>query len=116
MNTNLKPRVFTIDGGGMYPGYTYGTYWNGWECPLFTLEVGKRMVEDLMELFDDHSTQTFSYDEEDDCFYYWDINIAEDYWNAKGEAFPAEEHVNPETGEIMTLYPIGSHSWIWRIV
>lgn len=36
---------FSVEGGEDFDGFTDGRVWNGWACPLVTLEVGSKMLE-----------------------------------------------------------------------
>jgi hypothetical protein len=38
---------FSIVGGQEYEGYHWGNRWNGWACPMFTIEVMQQIADDL---------------------------------------------------------------------
>ena len=40
---------FSIDGVQEYEGYHWGKRWNGWACPMFTIEVMRQIADDLGE-------------------------------------------------------------------
>ena len=49
----LRPALFSIEGSDeLYAGYTTGRRWNGWECPLFTEEVARKILEDACLKYD----------------------------------------------------------------
>lgn len=44
----FSPARFVIDGlDGPYAGFTDGSLWNGWACPVFTREVADQIAEDF---------------------------------------------------------------------
>lgn len=53
---------FTIaDNDITYAGYSKGTTWNGWACPLFTKEIAKEILNNIQ-------AYQWSYDEKEDFF------------------------------------------------
>jgi len=38
---------FSIDGGREFEGYHWGRLWNGWACPMFTIEVMREIADDI---------------------------------------------------------------------
>ena len=85
----LTPAVFAIDAiDGYFHGHTEGQRWNGFACPLFSLEEGKRLAV---------------------------VNNATDYHNYENAA--EEPLAYPAVvieGE--KFYPIGAHGWTWYVV
>jgi hypothetical protein len=57
----MKDGIFTLDGlEGRYPGqYEEGVFWNGWYCPRFTVEVCRKILEEIA-----HVENTEEVDEE----------------------------------------------------
>ena len=99
-NPPLTKKLFSIEGSYSYEGYTEGKFWNGWACPMFTLETAKKMmdemtVEGLMEIY---------YSEKLDKF----VVLFE---NDSPEEYGANTHYID--GEIVKLYHIGNGSWCW---
>lgn len=97
----VKKSRFRIEEDEIYEGYTNGSTWNGWECPYFTLEVGKKICEDYSD--DEHRLY---YDEIEDCFMEFDME--------EGEF----KHIGSRCriavdGKLMNLYDIGAMSWVW---
>lgn len=82
-----------------YMGFTQGQYWNGWECPYFTLEVAQQVAKDF-SVFDDK----LIYDEKSDSFIY----STEDYPEGEFDTF------SPVIIDGKKLYPIGAFSWCWE--
>ena len=85
----LTPAVFAIDAiDGYFHGHTEGQRWNGFACPLFSLEEGKRLA--VVNNATDHHN----------------------YENAAEEplAYPAV------VIEGEKFYPIGAHGWTWYVV
>lgn len=102
----LTPRwrkaKFSIDDGPEFEGYHWGQRWNGWACPMFTLEVAREIAADFgsaemrVEVDGDRVVIT---DEEWPDEHDWD------------EGDERERHGIPT----MKLYGVGSHSWCWDV-
>ncbi|MNG92640.1 hypothetical protein D3C79_515800 [compost metagenome] len=96
---------FNIDGGKIYKGFTAGHTWNGWQCPYFTEDVVKQIIEDMeqaesMEFYYNKKFDKYavSFDEDDSNFEtYSGMTI-----NFKGEE--------------LKVYPLGNGSWCWDII
>jgi hypothetical protein len=101
------------DDRDLFEGYTHGEYWNGWACPYFTLEEGKRLIAYLNDLHKQEGyenmpvpTQKHRYDAETDQFYIMDDNDEYEpliYGRVDIEGLPP-------------LYEIGSWYWVWSDV
>lgn len=97
----LEKKFFHIDGwNNLYQGYTQGKYWNGWSCPMFPLDVAKRLVE--MEL--NTLLNKAWYDEEKDSFII----------QMDGEEEEYASHTIKVNGEELKVYSIGSGGWVWE--
>jgi hypothetical protein len=59
-----------FDDGIAIDGYTFGDYWNGWDCPFFTFENAKKVVEAF--------GNTLQYDQNQDVFIYHDPQYMDD--------------------------------------
>jgi len=81
----------------IFEGYTKGEEWNGFECPLFTLDSAQHIVEVVGR------DQTALYDEAADEFIF-----AEEDCEDGPDRYGAVE-----VEGIGKLYPIGSRVWIW---
>lgn len=90
------PRV-TLNELGPFPCELLPDRWNGYVCPLFTLEVGKEI---MLEIQADPEVLEASYDPELDAFL---IRRLED---DEPESFDRHQ----ETG----LYAIGAYAWVWQ--
>ena len=100
----LTPAVFAIDAiDGYFHGHTEGQRWNGFACPLFSLEEGKRLA--VVNNATDYCGR-LEYDEKSDSF------LHHNYENAAEEplAYPAV------VIEGEKFYPIGAHGWTWYVV
>lgn len=96
----LVEKLFQIDGGKEYKGFSQNQFWNGWECPFFTLEVAKQIAEDMNAVT---TEEKLIYDEAQDCFIYQVDYYPEDEW----EKFEATMIDGKK------LYPVGNGSWVW---
>lgn len=92
----MEKAKFYIAEGPQYDGYTDGSLWNGWECPLFTKEVADQIA---MEVNDGYSTMT--YNKVNDCFIY------NGYRNEEPDIFKGKDIHGKH------LYPIGTAYWMW---
>ncbi|WP_175888186.1 hypothetical protein [Burkholderia contaminans] len=96
----LVEKLFQIDGGKEYKGFSQGQYWNGFECPFFTLEVAQEIAKDMNAVT---TEEKLVYDEAQDTFIYQVDYYPEDEWE-KFEATMIEGK---------KLYGVGSFSWCW---
>jgi hypothetical protein len=102
---SLRPATFTMDDQAYYEGFTDGTEWNGWACPLFPLDEGKRIAADMMRIYANDPRYSFTYDPQNDRFVQVDPN------GNGGDDDPI--YYTPIATERGTLYPIGAGGWIW---
>lgn len=87
-----------------YTGFTLGEGWNGWACPLFTLQESLRILDSQMllnKLVEDEYRYKGDYSEEDDLFRFY-----EPYENEWYE-------FRSQTIKGKKLYPIGTRYWTW---
>lgn len=95
------PAVFSIDAfDGYFHGVTTGQQWNGFACPLFSLEEGKRLAAINN---DDPLCGRLEYDPKSDSFLHWDYGNEDQ----GPQGFP----VTVIDGQ--KYYPIGAFSWTW---
>lgn len=101
----LKEEIFEIDGMYKVKGYSFGDYWNGFECPFFTEDVATAILEETLDadLTQDYFL-SYEYDEEKDMFILETRNIDLEF-----EAI----YIETEAGKRIALYPIGSWIWCW---
>ena len=96
----MKKRLFQINEGPIYMGYTNGDYWNGWATPYFPLKEALRICyawnnEYSPMVYDKERDEFRLHYEGDDEPYIW-----------KGEDIQTEDG-------IQHLYGIGAYSHIW---
>jgi len=89
---------FSAEGGEDFNGFTDGSVWNGWACPLVTLEVAAKMLETCC----DGETLIFSRD--------GDVLIVTD------SCYPDEPHKLEASaievdGEKHAVYDLGQLGW-----
>ncbi|HEX9951970.1 MAG TPA: hypothetical protein VGB53_09400 [Rubricoccaceae bacterium] len=92
-----------------YEGYTDGTTWNGWACPVFELEAARRIAADFLELgagFPEEGQYRAAYDEASDRFTLYDP-VNDD------EATYGPDTIDVD-GQSITIYPIGTREWTWE--
>lgn len=82
-----------------FDAYTDGTFWNGFETPEFTLEVGQAIAGVSPGLTYDAASDAFLFSDEE---------------NAPGEA-PERftGHTIVVNGQDVRVYGIGSWGWCW---
>ena len=82
----------------------YPDNWNGWACPAFTLDQGKKVADIVTNV--DGGEEFLWYDNEEDAFHYanpdWAIPVR----------FCGFDAIL-DTGESIRLYAIGSSEWTW---
>ena len=94
-----KKHTFCLDDSPSYEGYTLSYRWNGWECPAFEKKTAIEILKDAeMTGIFDPETNTFT------------ITHPESDGSETVQGFPIEFN-----NQIITVYPIGSHSWTWNI-
>lgn len=101
----MRKAFFGMEGieGGIYEGFTNGDRWNGWACPYFTLEVGKKIMTDLKG----QAEYTWAdYNKEHDEF-------ITNYEGLIGDSETWEGMDIEVEGEIVHVYPIGAFGWVW---
>ena len=89
---------FEIYGGYSYIGYSEGKTWNGWQCPLFDMEVALQIAKDFSAVND-----YLVYDEATDSFKY----KTEDYADGEFDTFSSVMKDGKK------FYAIGAFSWCW---
>lgn len=93
-----KKVLFNIDTEDPIQGYTDGTTWNGWECPLFTKEEANKII---------------SYFAENEIKAYFDI-IGDTYYIKIDNTLEAYKGVDiVYNGEKIHVYCIGSNCLCW---
>lgn len=105
----MKKEIFEIEvneGFEQYEGITNGNRWNGWECPLFTIDNVNKILNNLgsEELAKECSFSFYEYDST------YDVIIEKVYWNGKLEAI---DTTKPTLFEGNKYYPIGNGNWTW---
>tara|TARA_R110002110_G_scaffold330457_1_gene541709 strand:+ start:128 stop:673 length:546 start_codon:yes stop_codon:yes gene_type:complete len=94
---------FSIGGDREFEGYHWGNNWNGWACPMFTLEVAREIAADFQ-----CPEMRIEVDGQDRVV-------------ITHEEFPEETDVDEGDTRVrhgiptMKLYGIGSHSWCWDV-
>lgn len=102
----IEKKSFWLDDTPSFEGYTFkGNTWNGWQCPLFTKDVGKEILKALA----DNNTSTY-YDENIDAFIVIFNSLTED---RETEVYASK--IIEYEGEEITVYPIGYGSWCWSV-
>lgn len=105
----MKKEIFEIetnDGYSQFEGVTFGQLWNGWECPLFTLDVVKSILDGIGSEAEAKECSFSFY--EFDSFY--KVIIERVYWDNKIEAI---ETSKPILIDGVYYYSIGSYNWTW---
>ena len=97
----MKKRLFQINEGPIYMGYTSGARWNGWATPYFTFEEAQKLQAE----FNQDVESPMLYDVSKDAFVLKYDGDDEPYiWEG--------EDIKTEDG-IKHLYGIGAYSHIW---
>jgi hypothetical protein len=106
MAKELKKAWFTIDGleDNSYEGYTEGQTWNGWQCPLFELDVALQIAKDLNQVNGEIDSKIV-FDEKTHEFINEDYEYPKEQW----ESFAASEY------EGKKLFALGSYGWCWEL-
>lgn len=93
-----------LDAEDVFPAYSNGALWNGWECPFFE----KRIADRVMEMSNNNNIDShMRYDADTDAYYLLDYNYEED-----GEERIDGVDIDTEEGT-KHAYPIGAWSWTW---
>jgi hypothetical protein len=98
MVEEFKPAKFKLDffeDDQAVDGMTFGKSWNGWECPYFTPENAKKIVELFTDGF-------LTYDAEKDVYVYDSNQDPEDI-----------DIFEPSNVDGQKYYAIGWGSWCW---
>ena len=107
LRSNTRKAFFSIKDIDDFPfleGYTYGTLWNGWACPLFSKEEIDKNIS-KMRIACNTNENNFYYDEKSDSYIV---------------KFEDEDSTISKGSDRMTsdgnkhLYDLGSFSWIWN--
>lgn len=98
LNTTYNKSLFNIDNEAATEGYTNGTTWNGWYCPVFTKGNANKIIA-----YCRLNEMKAYYDETKDTYY---IEIAETLESYKGH----DIECNNET---IHVYDIGCYDWCW---
>ena len=104
---------FTIDDGLTYQdGWTDGTTWNGWDCPMFErLEADKVMaVVNAENAKYDAERLSMTHDADLDAYKY-DGGYTDENGEIEWDVFASIEIDTPEGRK--TVYPIGYQAWVW---
>jgi len=131
-NENFRKGLFFIDfGTPIYEGYTNGSTWKNWQCPFFSEEVSKKIIQDL-KLKDPEGTYVF-YDNKNYRYIIIDksnldseqlkeledvdtlISLSESELVDKYLAGVFEQEVLYIDGEEVCVYPLGQGNWPWSM-
>jgi len=105
----MKIEIFeieTAEGFAQFKGVTFGQLWNGWECPLFTLDVVKDILAGL-GTEDEAKNCSFSFYEYDS---FYDVIIERVWWGGKIEAVDTSK---PILIDGVKYYSVASFCWTW---
>lgn len=105
---------FSLDGQDLfYEGYTDGSMWNGWACPLFEHEVAAAIARDYRPTDDtDPARPAAWYNAGDDSFVF--LRNFEERFDVAAERFRGLD-VPMGDGTTRRLYPVGRQAWCWVI-
>lgn len=104
----VKKGLFCLDTGGSstYPGFNARDTWNGWECPLFTYPIAKRILEEKVK--DDRLAGIESR---------YEYSPKGGKWGFRYVSPDGVEEWGPQQitckGQVYTVYAIGDSSWCW---
>lgn len=109
MQTIYRSGRFLIDGSdGDYEGYTDGSLWNGWACPVFERSVADLIVADLTTSASHNesvSEPSVVYEQESDS-YRVDEDGNDPVWFGRENI-----HIN---GREVGVYTLGTRYWTWE--
>jgi hypothetical protein len=107
----MKTEIFTIEvnNGDLaeFEGVTFGDLWNGWECPLFTLDVIKSILKDI-GTEDDAKACSFSFYEFDS---FYNVIIERVYWDGIIQAI---DTTKPILINGLEYFSFGAYNWTWQ--
>lgn len=86
----------------IYPGYTSGQTWNGWECPFFEFNIAKKILGDISK--SDGAPTKYSKATDTFTLSYNDPDNDPEPW-------PGVDIIY--NGVLVHVYPIGAWSWCW---
>jgi len=100
--THVVQRLFSINDGDVFQGWTRGETWNGWACPRFERDAALRIVASM----NDELPDTMAYDDATMVITY----IPDGDLDAKDEWLP--ELLETAEGPRF-VYAIGAWAWVW---
>ena len=93
---------FDIEGSKSFEGFTFNQYWNGWECPMFELDVAMEIIKEF-----NNDEEKMSYDKEKDVFLF-------EHEDFDDGIYVVEPHdIFDEEGKTHHVYDIGAGYWVW---
>ncbi len=95
-----KKKLFCINDGKGYEGYTFCDLWNGWEMPYFTKEVAEQICKDFSD-----EKYHYQYNVKENCF----TCINTDDCIARYTDIHTEENV------VIPVYDFTATGWCWEI-
>jgi len=95
-----RKAMFSLNDGPDFEGYHWGHRWNGWACPMFTLEVAHEIAE-WMEMRIEIDAQNRVIITDENCTDEPDVNEGD---KRARNGIPT-----------MTLYGIGACGWCWDV-
>jgi hypothetical protein len=98
---SAKAKRFCFDESKTFNGYTFGSLWNGWECPYFEFDVAM----EIAKWNNKGGVFMASYDPEKDEFYFYDEGG--DYTDVYKGMTIETEHGQKK------VYDLGYNSWCW---
>lgn len=96
------PTTFTLAGEGNFVGINQNAEWNGWACPLFTIDVVKQIADLVAEQNGDEIEDRLTVHDDGTVTYFY----AED-----GET----ETMPTTTIDGVTYYSVMNFSWCWEV-
>lgn len=89
-----------------FEGYSTGTVWNGFACPLFDAKEAESVLRSLESATGPETLQRWEYRPEDDAFVLYD--------GVYDEPVVFQGQMIADGEQEVTVYPIGAYSWSWR--
>jgi hypothetical protein len=100
--TEYVGAMFALDELGLWQGvHNPSTGWNGWACPLFTLDVCRDIAEVINALPDNCEVIKVT-----------DSEVFSIYTD--GDEVDTHEY-EPVTIDGVNFYPLGSMGWVWEV-
>ncbi|NCV44296.1 MAG: hypothetical protein EBX09_07275 [Actinobacteria bacterium] len=96
------PTTFTLAGEGNFVGINQDLGWNGWACPLFTIDVVKQIADLVAEQSGDDIEDRLTVHDDGTVTYFY----AED-----GET----ETMPTTTIDGVTYYSVMNFAWCWEV-